>query len=134
MRALVLCLILAVAPVAHCQTTSSKIVLPPLPTAAPSPLGAVPVIQVAGLKCTGDVPALGCFDGARRLIAIDTLGVPLKVRWQTYRHEKCHLIAWDSGLHSLLGDEKVEDMMCDAFGTAGALEVMIMAANPGYTP
>jgi hypothetical protein len=125
MRKLFIALLISVS--AFPLAAQQKVPLP-FPTAVVSQLGPVPVISVPNLKCD-ETRALGCFSGSKRVILIDSASVGTVVGWQALHHEKCHLILWDSGQHSLMDDEdgKKEDSLCDAFGTYLAMETFVFA-------
>ncbi len=96
--------------------------LPPIPSHVPSALGPVPVLAIRGLACNAK-PALGCFDAARRVIAIEA-ELPLVTAWVTLIHERVHVTMWDSGLHTALGDDVLEDAIADAIATARVAEML----------
>jgi hypothetical protein len=92
---------------------------PALPASVPSVLGPVRVEVLPDPSFDG-VKVLGSWNSYRRVIQIRA-GLHPATAWQTLRHERCHMELWDAGV--VIGDEALEDRICDAMGTADVREM-----------
>jgi hypothetical protein len=68
-----------------------------------------------------DIDDFGGFDPKRRVIEILRDLDPWQ-QWQALRHEWCHMILFDAGMHNLYNDER-QEVLCDVIGTALAAEM-----------
>lgn len=99
---------------------------PRLPSSIWSPLGPVPVHLVERIRplseeAPKDIDDFGNFDPKRRVIEVLDSLTPWQ-KWQTLRHEWCHMVLFDAGLHNLYNDER-QEVLCDVIGTALAAEL-----------
>jgi hypothetical protein len=99
---------------------------PKLPTKVWSPLGPVPVLIVDHIapmskEAPEDVDDFGGFDPKRRVIEVLRSLDPWQ-QWQSFRHEWCHMVLFDAGMHNLYNDER-QEVLCDVIGTALAAEM-----------
>jgi hypothetical protein len=87
-----------------------------LPATIPSILGSVPVVQSAETdKALDKDGSRGTFGLHDRIIRIHRK-MPTLSQKQTLGHEVMHVILEDSGLSHMV-DSKLEEALCDAFGT-----------------
>jgi hypothetical protein len=92
-----------------------------LPRVIHSALGPVPVEVVPKLKVNGE-EAFGHFSSWNRLIRVNPGPDPI-MRHQTLYHEWMHMVLFDAGLQNLFTKEQ-QEMLCDAVGTARAVEAL----------
>jgi hypothetical protein len=126
-KLLAIALLLAASPLGA-QRTGVR--LPEIPNGVPTAMGLVPVLRVPidtiAVYCSAGKPAIGCFDPVARVIFVATRMSPATV-WQTFEHEKCHLVLSDTG-HPL---GEAEEGVCDAIGLYRVSE--LLASLPRVT-
>lgn len=94
-----------------------------VPSVVPSLLGPVSVKQGQNVdKMLRKDGLLGTYDGTERVIRVRN-DMPEANVYQVLGHEMMHMILNDSGVSQLVGG-KMEEAVCDAFGTWFASAVM----------
>lgn len=88
--------------------------MPLLPTFLPSVLGPIPVLSKDNLMSTQS--ALGESDYIAREMSIQS-GLHPDTAWQTFWHESFHFMLWDSGLSNMVTNKKLQEALCDSFGS-----------------
>jgi hypothetical protein len=102
-----------------CVAPSAPPEWPPLPSTVPSVLGPVPVRVTPDLRL-GKEPLMGSWSSYARVIRVRA-GIAPAAQWQALEHERVHMELWDAGV--VIGDEELEDRICDAVATARVREM-----------